>query len=275
MAEHFRRSWRMARHCAAIGIPLLLLVVVLQSSPPREGPAEASGTPSNDSVDGFGSSARDETPRTAVTHHDGAGPSVDIVEGPRTLAELAASHLRRAPTRLQGLARDLFVQQAEHFAKKMAAADGRDLASVLGELDDRYAERLRRVAADQLALGNGLLVVEGMSDYQEQVKGRPFLLWNGGESLLGRSLQVLVIVDQPDPDLSAIDKSYRDCRGAMLAEKLVAFNAKPVEERMHMILEFKKLLAAGQADGPWFGVEAEKLRHVMVDERTWIVLPVD
>ena len=92
---------------------------------------------------------------------------------------------------------------------------------------------------------------------------------------MGRSLQVLVIMDQPDPDLSAIDKSYRDCRGAMLAEKLVAFNAKPVEERMHMILEFKKLLAAGEADGPWFGIGAEELRHVMVDERTWIVLPVD
>ncbi len=267
---------RLALRCTALGILLLLLILAMQSTPPREGPETASPAPSKDQDGGGSLVPSDDLPRTVAAAQNGAGSATaDVGDVPRTFTELVASHLRRAPARLQGLARDLFLQQADHFARQAAAADARDLPSVLRELDDHHAERLRRVAAEQLALGNGLLVVEGLSDYQEQVKGRPFLLWNGGESLLGRSVQVLVIMGQPDPDLSAIDKSYRDCRGAILAEKLVPFNARPVEERMRMILEFKKLLADGKVDSSWFGVGVEELRHVMVDERTWIVLPVD
>lgn len=176
---------------------------------------------------------------------------------------------------MQLAAADLFRTQADHFRAKMSEVDEASLTleSALAQLDDRFSERLRRACIERLENGDGLLVIDGDS-YHQQVAGKKHLLWMGGASYFGVHVHVLVVLDPPDEELERIDRSFLDMRAVMLAELLIPFNATSLEQRAEAIQAFKKLRAAGPVHESWFGVPPEMLKHIMIDEQNWCVLPV-
>jgi len=199
----------------------------------------------------------------------------EATDWPRSESDLRSQHLQKAPRHLQLAAADLFRTQADHFRAKASEVDeaSRTRESSLAQLDDRFSERLRRACIERLENGDGLLVISGDS-YQHRVAGKKHLLWAGGASYFGIQAEVLVVLDPPDEELERIERSFLDMRAVMLAELLIPFNATSLEQRAKAILAFKKLRAAGPVRESWFGIPPEMLKHVMVDEQNWCVLPV-
>lgn len=226
-----------------------------------------------DRVDRRPEPANPAAPLPAVERVD-ASPEV-ATDWPRSEADLRSQHLQKAPRHLQLAAADLFRTQADHFRAKTSEVDEASLTleSSLTQLDDLFSERLRRACVERLENGDGLLVIGGDS-YHHRVAGKKHLLWMGGASYFGIHAQVLVVLDPPDEELERIDRSFLDMRAVMLAEQLIPFNATSLEQRAKAILAFKKLRAAGPVKESWFGVPPEMLKHVMVDEQNWCVLPV-
>lgn len=200
----------------------------------------------------------------------GSGPAF------ATEAELLAAHLGPAPIALQEQARQLFLLQAAHFEKVAAIAHaGVDHAAAMRETESRFDHRLRCAAAEKLAAGEGLLLVGGL-EHRERIAGKQFLIWGGGSEMFGRRLEVLVVFDTPDVELSNLDAAFRSLRLVGLSERLAIWNAKPPAERQREILEFANHRQESREPARgWFGLDGSEMPFVRVDRGLHVVLPIE
>lgn len=191
---------------------------------------------------------------------------------------MVAGHLQLAPRDLQNSARDFFLLQATHMDERAEQARARgNLEAIVSELDSRFMARIRRACADLLATGKGLLVVDGMP-YDKLVRGKHWLLWGGSSQsqLFGRQLQVLVLLDEADPELEAIERALVDARAAMLAERLEAFNSRSFHDRAEEIERFQSRNRQPRSgpESSWFGIDGQYIDQLRVDTSTMTVRPI-
>ncbi|HEB54473.1 MAG TPA: hypothetical protein ENI87_14575 [bacterium] len=187
------------------------------------------------------------------------------------------SHLQVAPDYLQEAASRMFELQARQIEQLLANGDVESLSAALTEIQNKYAARLRHLAAGETAARRGLLVVDG-HDIQERIRGKIHVRYNGGESILGRTVEVLVVLDDGDRELEELDRQYRELRAIHLVDALQHFNNLPYEERLRITDEFRKRLAAGtERDGgrKWFGIEPHELQWVRIEPSTRQVVPIE
>jgi hypothetical protein len=195
---------------------------------------------------------------------------------PETEVELIASHLQPAPLSLQIQAHDLFAGVVKHYQKRIGDLSSldRSLENCLAVADAQFMERLNQVAANAMLEQKGLLVV-GDLDYQGRVDGKKFSLWQGGVSVLGTSVGVLVVADVADDQLEAIDKHYWELRAVAMAEKLTLFNAKSYDERAKEIDEYLTSQRVGDSGREFFGLPSKWMGFVRVDRQGAYVFPLE
>lgn len=244
--------------------------------------------PEGPTATGEARSPKASTPLLASERQDAAtrrdpAPPLQLEATPTSILEytdisaMLAGHLLPASRDLQSHAREFFLLQATHMDQMAERARaGSNLDAIVGELDCRFMARMRRACADLLATGKGLLVVEGMP-YDKQVLGKHYLLWGGsGQSrLFGRQLQVLVVLDEADPELETLERAYVDARAAMLAEQLGAFNSRSFTDRAEEIERFQNRNRQPRS-GPepsWFGIDGQYVDQLRVDTNTMLVTP--
>ena len=191
---------------------------------------------------------------------------------------MVAGHLQLAPRDLQNSARDFFLLQATHMDKMAEQARaGGNLEAIVSELDCMFMARVRRACADLLATGKGLLVVDGLP-YDKRIRGKHWLLWGGtGQSqLFGRQLQVLVPLDEADPELETLERALVDARAAMLAERLEAFNSRSFTDRAEEIERFQSRNRQPRSgpESSWFGIDGHYINQLRVDTSTMTVRPI-
>ncbi|MFN3244212.1 MAG: hypothetical protein ACE37K_22085 [Planctomycetota bacterium] len=211
--------------------------------------------------------ARDRHPMTPSRSVDGRKPA--------SLDALFKAHLEPAPDYLQEAASKAFTQQATLISGQMAGRSQDRMSDVMSVVQDGYAVRLRRLAAQATADGRGLLLVGGC-DFREAIAGKTHVRWSGGESLFGKGLEVLVVLEEEDAELVEFDRRIRELRAIDLAERLQHFNNLPVEQRSAAIKEYRRCLADGTADDQgreWFGIDARELRWIRVDPGTLQIVP--
>ncbi len=186
-----------------------------------------------------------------------------------------AGHLLAAPAELQSEAKYIFLLQAADFEQKVRSMQvgAGDWSRVLEELDAKFAQRLRVVAAEHLEKGRGLLVVEGGVDFMKRVGANKFLLSSSGRKLHGRRSDVLVIIDPPDPELERAESSFLDARDVYIAEKLIQFNSGAPNERAEKIRLFLERRKQGKNDSSIFGVSENDLDWIEIDVDQALVKP--
>jgi len=191
---------------------------------------------------------------------------------------MVAGHLQLAPRDLQNSARDFFLLQATHMDEMAEQARaGGNLEAIVSELDCMFMARVRRACADLLATGKGLLVVDGLP-YDKLIRGKHWLLWGGtGQSqLFGRQLQVLVLLDEADPELETLERAFVDARAAMLTERLEAFNSRSFTDRAEEIERFQSRNRQPRSgpESSWFGIDGHYINQLHVDTSTMTVRPI-
>jgi len=97
---------------------------------------------------------------------------------------------------------------------------------------------MRELVLKQALQGQGLAIVEGMAT-SERIRNRPSIIYDSGDRRFGRSLRVLFVIDDEDPELDGLGQSIHEALDVIMPERVARFNVLPDAERQDVMAAWK------------------------------------
>jgi hypothetical protein len=165
--------------------------------------------------------------------------ALDGVKGPNNIDE---AHMKLAPKEMQEKCLALARMEEGILSDRVREAETRaaetqnpeDYLKLLGTLREK---RMRQLIQPQLAMGQGLLVLDGLPRNADPLAVTYEYAW--GEIVHGRSASVLIFVGN-DGNLTNLTDSIQSVALELLYEAVRVFNNQSLEERRILLDDWKK-----------------------------------
>jgi hypothetical protein len=165
-----------------------------------------------------------------------------VLEGVKGPNKSDEAHMKPAPKEMQEKCLALARMEEGILSESVREAETRaaetqnpeDYLKFLGALREK---RMRQLIQPQLAMGRGLLVLDGLPRNADPLAVSYEYAW--GESVHGRSASVVIVVGN-DGDLTNLTSSIQSVALELLDEAVRVFNNKSLEERRVLLDERNK-----------------------------------